>query len=75
MPDAHLTALRGTIVSFTGDPLLVDPAKAFVHAPDGLIVCRNGMIEAVGPYGSVRGGLPMQETRLTPGAPPLWSRP
>jgi hypothetical protein len=42
---------------FTGDPFLVDPAKAFTHEPDGLIVCRNGMIEAVGPYGSVRARL------------------
>jgi guanine deaminase len=58
MPDASVTALRGTIVSFTGDPFLADPAKAFVHEPDGLIVCRNGMIEAAGPYGSVRASLP-----------------
>ena len=42
MPDASVTALRGTIVSFTGDPFLVDPDKAFVHEADGLIVCRNG---------------------------------
>ena len=59
MPDAPVTALRGTIVSFTGDPFLVDPDKAFVHEPDGLIVCRKGTIEAVGPYGSVRASLPV----------------
>jgi guanine deaminase len=59
MPDAHVTALRGTIVSFTGDPFLVDPANSFVHEPDGLIVCRNGLIEAVGPYGRVRASLPV----------------
>ena len=58
MPDASVTALRGTIVSFTGDPFLIDPAKAFVHEPDGLIVCRNGRIEAAGPYDSVRASLP-----------------
>jgi guanine deaminase len=58
MPDAPVTALRGTIVSFTGDPFLANPAKAFMHEPDGLIVCRNGTIEAVGPYGSVRASLP-----------------
>jgi guanine deaminase len=51
MPDAHVNTLRGTIVSFSGDPFLVDPANSFVHEPDGLIVCRNGLIEAVGPYG------------------------
>src|SRR6476660_6918972 len=58
MPDASVTALRGTIVRFTGDPFLIDPAKAFVHEPDGLIVCRNGRIEAAGPYDSVRASLP-----------------
>jgi hypothetical protein len=30
MPDAPVTALRGTIVSFTGDPFLVDPAGTYV---------------------------------------------
>jgi guanine deaminase len=58
MNNSSLTALRGTIVSFTGDPFLMDPAKSFVHEPDGLIVCRGGVIEAVGPYGSVRASLP-----------------
>jgi guanine deaminase len=58
MNNSSATALRGTIVSFTGDPFLMDPAKAFVHEPDGLIVCRGGRIEAVGPYDSVRASLP-----------------
>jgi guanine deaminase len=58
MADGPITALRGTIVSFTGDPFLIDPAKSFVHEPDGLIVCRGGLIEAAGPYGSVRASLP-----------------
>jgi guanine deaminase len=30
------------------DPFLTDPATAFVHEPDGVIVCRDGLIEAVG---------------------------
>src|SRR5262245_56407283 len=50
MPDAPVTALRGTIVSFTGDPFLIDTAESCVHEPDGLIVCRNGIIEPVGAY-------------------------
>jgi guanine deaminase len=57
MPNASLTAVRGTLVTFTGDPFLVDPASAFVHEPDGLVVCRDGIIEAVGPYDSVRSTL------------------
>lgn len=58
MDKSPVTALRGTIVSFTGDPFLMDPAKSFMHEPDGLIVCRDGLIEAVGDYGSVCASLP-----------------
>src|SRR5262249_8365229 len=58
MPDASVTALRGTVVSFTGDPFLIDTAESYVHEPDGLIVCRNGIIEAVGAYANVRATLP-----------------
>jgi len=58
MADTSFTALRGTIVSFTGDPFLVDPARALLHEPDGLIVCRDGVIESVGPYDTLRGSLP-----------------
>ena len=58
MPNVSVTALRGTLATLTDDPFLVDPAKAFLHEPDGLIVCRDGVIEAVGPYGSVWNSLP-----------------
>jgi len=58
MASSTITALRGTLVTFTGDPFLVNPGSAFVHEPDGLIVCRDGIIEAVGPYDSVRSTLP-----------------
>ena len=58
MPDATVTALRGTLVSFTDDPFLVDPARAFQHEPDGLVICRDGMIDAAGPYDSIRSTLP-----------------
>ncbi|MGB3021907.1 MAG: guanine deaminase, partial [Methyloceanibacter sp.] len=58
MADASVTALRGTIVSLTADPFVVDPATALLHEPDGLIVCRGGLIEAVGPYAAVRPSLP-----------------
>ena len=54
MSTGCLTALRGTLVSFADDPFLVDPAKAFRHEADGLIVCRDGLIEAAGPYTELR---------------------
>jgi guanine deaminase len=51
------SALRGTLVYCRDDPFLTDPAKAFVHEPDGLLVMRGGMIEAVGPYATLKAGL------------------
>jgi guanine deaminase len=47
-------AFRGTLVSFAGDPFLVGPDEAVRHESDGLIVCRDGLIEAVGPYNDLR---------------------
>jgi guanine deaminase len=58
MPNVSVTALRGTLATLTDDPFLVDPATAFLHEPDALIVCRDSVIEAVGPYGSVWNSLP-----------------
>ncbi|MGC1345898.1 MAG: hypothetical protein WA863_07280 [Methyloceanibacter sp.] len=58
MPDPSVTALRGTIVRYTGDPFLAGPASTVLHEPDGLIVCRDGLIEAVGAYDRVRSNLP-----------------
>jgi guanine deaminase len=51
-------ALRGTLISFTDDPFLTDPARCFRHEPDGLILCRDGVIETVGPYEEFRAQLP-----------------
>src|SRR3977135_1925881 len=53
-----LGAIRGTLVFCRDDPFLTDPRTAFVHEPDGLVICRNGMIEAVGSYGALRSDLP-----------------
>lgn len=58
MSQSSITALRGTLVSFSDDPFLVDPAQAFRHETDGLILCREGVIEAVGPYVSLKSSLP-----------------
>ena len=53
-----VTALRGTIVTCRDDPFLTDPAKAFASEPDGIVVCRNGMIEQVGPAAEIMRSLP-----------------
>ena len=55
---SSLGAIRGTLVFCRDDPFLTDPRTAFVHEPDGLVICRNGMIEAVGSYGALRSELP-----------------
>ncbi|MGE3157622.1 MAG: amidohydrolase family protein, partial [Xanthobacteraceae bacterium] len=53
-PGDRVTALRGTLIFCRDDPFLVDPARAFVHESDGLVVCRNGLIEQVGSYAALR---------------------
>jgi guanine deaminase len=52
------SALRGTLVFCRDDPFLTAPDKAFVHEPDGLVICRDGLIQAVGPYATLKAGLP-----------------
>jgi guanine deaminase len=44
-----VSALRGTLVSCRDDPFLTDPDQAFTVENDGVVICRDGMIEAVGP--------------------------
>src|SRR5207244_2262577 len=56
--DNKLTAVRGTIVTCRDDPFLTDPVKAFVTERDGIVVCRNGTIETVGPTSEVMRSLP-----------------
>ena len=53
-----VTAVRGTLIYCRDDPFLGDPKHAFVHEPDGLVVCREGLIEKVGPYAAVKAELP-----------------
>ena len=53
-----VTALRGSLVFCRDDPFLTDPKTAFVHEPDGLVICRDGVIQAVGPYAALKPGLP-----------------
>src|SRR5436309_10353525 len=54
----ELTVLRGTIVTCRDDPFLTDPARAFATEADGIVVCRNGMIERVGPAAEMLRSLP-----------------
>ncbi|HYH70469.1 MAG TPA: guanine deaminase, partial [Methyloceanibacter sp.] len=63
MSGGSVSAIRGTLVSFSDDPFLVDPAQAFRYEADGLIICRDGLIEAVGQYSDLRDKVPAGAAR------------
>jgi len=60
--DGSIDALRGGLIYCRDDPFLADPAMVFVHEPDGLVICRDGLIAAVGPYSALRSELPARAT-------------
>ncbi|MGA7490217.1 MAG: guanine deaminase [Xanthobacteraceae bacterium] len=55
---ASIAAVRGTLIFCRDDPFLVDPDEAFVCEPDGLVICRDGLIEAVGSHAVLKAELP-----------------
>jgi guanine deaminase len=57
-PANRTTALRGTIVTCRDDPFLTDPDKAFTVERDGIVICRNGRVEAIGPAQALLPSLP-----------------
>jgi guanine deaminase len=54
----NVHALRGTVVSWRDDPFLTDPAKALSIEPDGIVLCSDGLVEAVGPAEKLLKALP-----------------
>jgi len=50
--------LRGTVITCRDDPFLSDPRKAFAVETDGIVICRGGLIEAVGPAPEMRAHVP-----------------
>jgi guanine deaminase len=53
-----MTVLRGTLVTCRDDPFLTDPSRSFVTEADGIVVCREGFIERVGPAAEIIRSLP-----------------
>ena len=47
------TAIRGHIVTFTGDPFFHPANESLRDIPDGLILVQDGITQAVGPYASL----------------------
>ncbi len=56
-PDV-VTAIRGTLVTCRDDPFTADPARAFATEADGIVICRDGVIEAAGPASALGAALP-----------------
>ena len=63
-----VTALRGTVVTCRDDPFLTDPAKAFAVEADGVVICRNGLVEAAGPASALLSSVPAGASRIIPAA-------
>jgi guanine deaminase len=57
-PPGDVIALRGTLVSCLDDPFLTDPDKALAVERDGVVICRDGKIEAVGRASDLLGAVP-----------------
>lgn len=53
-----VTVIRGPLIYCRDDPFLTDPARAFVHEPDGILICRGGRFDAVGDYRTLRDRIP-----------------
>jgi guanine deaminase len=56
--DQRTLAMRGALISCHDDPFLTDPTTAFHHEPDGLVICRDGLILAAGPLSAIKDQLP-----------------
>jgi guanine deaminase len=55
---SRTTAVRGSLISCRHDPFLDDPATALNYEPDGLVICRDGVIVAVGARSALQAQLP-----------------
>jgi guanine deaminase len=55
---AQLTALRGPLLTFRGDPSRDDLERAMVHVPDAIVAIQDGRIAEVGPAAEIRPRLP-----------------
>jgi guanine deaminase len=59
-PIEAVTALRGTIATCRDDPFLTDPAQALAVETDGVVICRGGIVEAVGPADELLASVPRE---------------
>lgn len=53
-----VTAVRGPLIRFRNDPFLTGREDAFVYESDGLLICENGVVTAVGDHAALAERLP-----------------
>ena len=51
-------ALRGPLLTYTGDPFRDGLERTMVHLPDAIVVVRNGHVERAGPAAEILTALP-----------------
>jgi len=56
------TAVRGRVLTFTGDPALAGADRSYRYIPDGLVVMQGGLIRAVGDAAALLRTLPPGST-------------
>jgi guanine deaminase len=64
---ASLRGIRGSILDFIDDPFYASDAEAVRYFPDGLMLVRDGHIEAVGAYEDLRGHIADRPIEAYPG--------
>lgn len=57
-----VTAVRGALVWFCGDPFVTSSQDAVVHVEDGLLICQDGKITQAGDYDKLSPVLPAGTT-------------
>ena len=63
-PPGAVTAIRGAVLTFSGDPFLQDPASCMHYESDALVVMADGRITDVGAASRLASRLPA-DTRVT----------
>ena len=61
-PVAHVAALRGAMLSWTGDPFVVGAARARRYDADAIVAMAGGRIVHAGPAAAVMRALPRGTT-------------
>mgnify|MGYP000420336140 FL=1 len=60
-PDRPI-ALRGPVLTYTGDPVRDGLARTMVHEPDAIVVVQDGHIARFGPAAEIAPSLPRDAT-------------